>query len=223
MPAQTVYILSKRPVLFLWPARAEGFVHRKTGEVIDVAKKSVRVLLLRARERVAKPLRGHSGMYARKTRRIAYTALLVATVGIMAAATIHVAIDKASARAAAHRAAELRCLAENTYYEARGEPLVGQYAVAEVTMNRMRSPEFPNSVCEVVHRQGAFSWTYRSEHQAPYGYEWRRAQAVAESVYDNIESPLVNGALFYHATHVSPYWASTRTQVALVGRHIFYL
>lgn len=162
-------------------------------------------------------------MDARKTRRIAYTALLVATVGIMAAATIDVALDKASARAADYRASEIRCLAENIYYEARGEPLVGQYAVAEVTMNRMRSPQFPDSVCEVVHRRGAFSWTYRSEHQVPYGYEWRRAQAVADSVYDNIESPLVNGALFYHATHVSPYWASTRTQVALVGRHIFYL
>jgi len=156
-------------------------------------------------------------------KRIAYRTLLVATLGTMAAATIDVAMDKASARAAAHRAAELRCLAENIYYEARGEPLVGQYAVAEVTMNRMRSSEFPNSVCEVVHRRGAFSWTYRGEHESPYGYEWRRAQAVASSVFDNIESPLVNGALFYHAMHVSPYWASTRTQVALVGRHIFYL
>lgn len=162
-------------------------------------------------------------MQVRLTRRTAYMALLVATLAIMAVAAINVAIEKASVRAAEHRASELRCLAENVYYEARGEPLVGQYAVAEVTMNRMRSPEFPNSVCEVVHRRGAFSWTYRGEHELPYGYEWRRAQAIADSVYDNIESPLVNGALFYHATHVSPYWAATRTQVALVGRHIFYL
>src|SRR5690606_37986041 len=117
----------------------------------------------------------------------------------------------------------LECLAKNVYYEARGEPLVGQYAVAEVTMNRVASPLFPSSVCEVVHARGAFSWTYHTATlPEPYGYEWRRAQAVASSVYDNIEAPLVGGALFYHALYVSPDWAATRSQVALIGQHMFY-
>ncbi len=113
--------------------------------------------------------------------------------------------------------------AENVYYESRGEPLMGQYAVAEVTMNRVASPEFPDSVCAVVRAKGAFSWTYAREPEPPYGFEWRRARAVASSVYGNVEAPLVDGALFYHATYVSPDWATSRRQVALLGRHLFYL
>jgi spore germination cell wall hydrolase CwlJ-like protein len=155
--------------------------------------------------------------------RFVYGSILVLTLGVMTAATTSVWLEKSEERAAARRVADLECLAENVYYEARGEPLVGQYAVAEVTMNRVASRDFPNSVCEVVHRRGAFSWTYRTDLPAPYGYEWRRAQAVASSVYDNIEAPLVNGALYYHATYVSPDWAATRRQVAFVGHHLFYL
>lgn len=162
-------------------------------------------------------------MRADRLRNIGYGALLCATLTGMAWATLSVWIEQADERRAAQRAEDLRCLALNVYYEARGEVLVGQYAVAEVTMNRVASPDFPDSVCGVVHARGAFSWTYATSMPEPYGYEWRRAQAVAGSVYDNIESPLVNGALFYHATYVSPAWAPTRRQVALVGRHIFYL
>jgi spore germination cell wall hydrolase CwlJ-like protein len=145
---------------------------------------------------------------------------------IVAALTIAVAgfwIERADERRAARRAEDLLCLAENIYHEARGEPLVGQYAVAEVTMNRVRSREFPDSVCAVVHQRGAFSWTYRSNPPAPSGYEWLRAQAIAGSIYDNNEAPLVAGALYYHATYVTPGWAVTRTQVTRIGRHLFYL
>jgi N-acetylmuramoyl-L-alanine amidase len=151
-----------------------------------------------------------------------YGALLVATLTGMAVATGTVWHDKAQARAAAQRIVDLECLSRNVYYESRGEPLVGQYAVAEVTMNRVASSEFPDTVCAVVHQRNAFSWT-RTDKDEPYGYEWRRAKAVASTVYDNQEAPLVNGALFYHATYVSPSWAPTRRQVALIGRHLFYL
>ena len=132
-------------------------------------------------------------------------------------------IERADERRMAQRAEDLQCLAENVYHEARGEPLVGQYAVAEVTMNRVRSREFPDSVCAVVHQPGAFSWTDRSDSPAPSGYEWRRAQAIAASVYDNSEAPLVAGALYYHATYISPDWAATRSQITRIGRHLFYL
>jgi spore germination cell wall hydrolase CwlJ-like protein len=152
-----------------------------------------------------------------------YGLLLTATLLTMIVLTGGVWLDKAEARAAARRVADLRCLAENIYHEARGEPLVGQYAVAEVTMNRVASHDFPDSVCEVVHSRGAFSWTYNGDPAVPYGYEWRRAQAVASTVYDNLEAPLVNGALYYHAIYVSPEWAATRRQVALIGQHLFYL
>ena len=162
-------------------------------------------------------------MRAERLRTLGFACLLVATLGVSAYATASAWIARAEAERVAQRLEDLECLARNVYYESRGEPLVGQYAVAEVTMNRVRAPQFPDTVCGVVHARGAFSWTYRSDLADPYGYEWRRARAVAESVYSNIEAPLVNGALFYHATYVSPDWARTKSQVALVGRHLFYL
>jgi N-acetylmuramoyl-L-alanine amidase len=152
-----------------------------------------------------------------------YGALLVVMLASMSVATGWAWIERNEKLRASVRSVDLQCLAENVYYESRGEPLVGQYAVAEVTMNRVASPDFPGTVCAVVHQRGAFSWTNRAERVPPYGYEWRRAQSVASTVYDNREAPLVNGALFYHATYVSPAWAPTRNQVARIGRHLFYL
>ena len=142
-------------------------------------------------------------------------------------------VEHAHRQASEQRRVDLACLAQNVYFEARGEPLVGQYAVAEVTMNRVASQLFPDSVCEVVHEKhwdprrkrdvSAFSWTELDSLQRPYGYEWRRAQAVASTIYDNFqEAPLADGALFYHATRVSPDWARSKTRVARIGEHLFY-
>ena len=68
----------------------------------------------------------------------------------------------------------LDCLARNIYYEARGEPLAGQYAVAEVTMNRKASPFYPKTVCEVVYQREAFSWTDSKELETPAGPAWKQ-------------------------------------------------
>src|SRR5919106_4678476 len=67
--------------------------------------------------------------------------------------------DAQLARLRDFHARHLDCLARNVYYEARGEPIAGQYAVAEVTMNRKASPRYPKTVCEVVYQKEAFSWT----------------------------------------------------------------
>lgn len=156
---------------------------------------------------------------------IGRAAILFSALVSMAAIVI-VTKDIVSAKrlqAQSHRQAELNCLARNVYYEARGEPLVGQYAVAEVTLNRVVSPAFPATVCAVVHERHAFSWTLLDSPPDPGGLAWQRAMAVASSVYDNNEAPFVDGALFYHATYVVPGWASTRMQVVRINRHIFYL
>jgi spore germination cell wall hydrolase CwlJ-like protein len=126
----------------------------------------------------------------------------------------------------------LRCLAENVYYEARGEPLKGQYAVAEVTLNRMRSKNFPNSVCKVVHESrwdrirrrfvAHFSWTENTQPADPTGPAWDRAMTVAAAVYDEKQEPVVPGALFYHATRIHPAWAKNKKPLATIGNHIFY-
>jgi spore germination cell wall hydrolase CwlJ-like protein len=130
------------------------------------------------------------------------------------------------------RRAELNCLAENVYYEARGEPLAGQYAVAEVTMNRVASPLFPSTVCAVVHEKrwdsirkryvGAFSWTELDSNRLPRGVAWRQACGVAEAVYEGAYTPVLHGALFYHAKSTRPRWAKSKQRVARIGNHVFY-
>lgn len=120
----------------------------------------------------------------------------------------------------AHRQ-NLACLARNVYFEARGEPLAGQYAVAEVTMNRKASALYPRTVCAVVYQRSAFSWTAFTLPE-PEGEEWKRAWKVAEAVYYGREAPKLQGALFYHATYVQPDWAAGKRPVARIGKHIFY-
>jgi N-acetylmuramoyl-L-alanine amidase len=118
-------------------------------------------------------------------------------------------------------AQNITCLARNIYHEARGEPLDGQYAVAEVTMNRKaRAPT--GTVCSVVYEKAAFSWTDMSFLAEPRGEAWELAQAVAETVYYGRHEPKLKGALFYHANYVNPDWAKEKRRVARIGNHIFY-
>ena len=127
---------------------------------------------------------------------------------------------------------ELTCLALNVYYEARGEPLAGKYAVAEVTMNRVASPRHPGTVCEVVYEKrwdrlrkrhvGAFSWTEFDLIPHPEGAQWHRAREVAEAVYFGRQPRRLGGALHYHATYVRPSWARGQQPVARIGGHVFY-
>jgi len=133
---------------------------------------------------------------------------------------------------ALRREGDLECLAENVYFEARGEPVDGQYAVAEVTLNRTRAQNFPHSICAVVHKTrwdpgrqryvADFSWTELGALTPQDGQAWKSAMAVATAVYDDLREPLVPGALFYHATSIRPAWARGRKAVATIGNHIFY-
>jgi len=130
------------------------------------------------------------------------------------------------------RESDLQCLAENVYFEARGEPLQGQYAVAEVTLNRTRAQNFPHTICAVVHEMrwdanrrrfvADFSWTELGALSPDDGPAWKRAMTVASAAYDDEHDSIVPGALFYHSTSVRPGWARTRTQVAKIGNHVFY-
>lgn len=127
---------------------------------------------------------------------------------------------------------DLTCLAFNVYFEARGEPEAGQYAVAEVTMNRVHSGRYPDTVCGVVHQQNwdplrkryvsAFSWNELDERPSLEDETYRRAWEVAEAVYYGRHTPTLAGALHYHATHIKPSWARRNKPVARIGRHVFY-
>ena len=129
--------------------------------------------------------------------------------------------DAESERVRAFHARSLECLARNVYYEARGESTAGQYAVAEVTMNRKASPFYPKTVCEVVYQKDAFSWTGEVL-QPPAGTAWHRARKVAEDVYYQRRPPAMQGVLHFHATYVRPEWSKERQRVARIGKHVFY-
>jgi spore germination cell wall hydrolase CwlJ-like protein len=127
---------------------------------------------------------------------------------------------------------DIACLARNVYFEARGEPPAGQYAVAEVTMNRKASKRYPESLCAVVYEKrwdairkryvGAFSWTEFYAVPEPTGEAWDFAQQVAEDVYYGRAPSRVEGATYYHATSMRPSWARRQERIARIGRHVFY-
>lgn len=122
-------------------------------------------------------------------------------------------------------ASEQKCLALNIYFEARGESAQGQMAVAHVTLNRVRSNRFPNSICDVVYQPRQFSWTHTRKSHTPHNKTaWKRAKYIASIAvqWHNIGEDFSEGALFFHADYVQPYWAEHFEQTLQIGRHIFY-
>jgi hypothetical protein len=123
----------------------------------------------------------------------------------------------------------VQCLTQAVYYEAAREPEVGQEAVAQVVLNRLRHPAYPKSVCGVVYQGAAratgcqFTFTCDgSMRWAPEAALWRRAQTVAERALAGYVDKAVGSATHYHAQYVAPYWAPTLVKMTQVGQHIFY-
>lgn len=123
----------------------------------------------------------------------------------------------------------LRCLTAAIYYEAASEPDAGQRAVAQVVLNRVAHPAYPNTVCGVVH-QGSerstgcqFSFTCDgSLARKPASLFWQRAENVArQALSGQIYAP-VGLATHYHTIAVHPYWAPTLTSIGTIGAHRFY-
>jgi N-acetylmuramoyl-L-alanine amidase len=118
--------------------------------------------------------------------------------------------------------AEIMCLAKNIYYEARGEPMHGKIAVAQVTLNRVtHRTQFEASICGVVYAKHQFSWTMES-HREPRGEAWREAQAIAKAVIVGTAHLPDFRALYFHNLTVKPQWNRTKELVARIGNHIFY-
>jgi spore germination cell wall hydrolase CwlJ-like protein len=127
-------------------------------------------------------------------------------------------------------AKEQKCLAEGIYFEARGEPEKGQAAVAQVILNRVRNPTFPNTICGVVyqnihmHNRCQFSFACdRIKDRVRPGKHWDTAKAVALAVTaGKIWNKDVGSSTHYHATYVRPDWAPTMVKLTRIGQHIFY-
>jgi len=119
---------------------------------------------------------------------------------------------------------DLECLAKNVYYEAAFEPLKGKQAIAQVTLNRLKTGRWGNTVCDVVYAPSQFSWTLKPDNHKPQGKEWIESQQVA---YDFLEKGArlnsLKGSIMYHADYIHPpIWANKKYKVAQIGQHIFY-
>jgi len=134
------------------------------------------------------------------------------------------------------RADEVNCLALNIYHEARNQPFMGKLAVGFVTLNRVKSKDFPNTVCGVV-KQGFyynnnpiknkchFSWWCDGKSDKPKEYDaWEYTRALAFQLYYSsfFTLDITNGATHYHADYVNPYWAKDKEKLMQIKNHIFY-
>ncbi|WP_306027151.1 cell wall hydrolase [Stappia sp. MMSF_3263] len=127
-------------------------------------------------------------------------------------------------------AKEQRCLAEAVYFEARGEPVDGQAAVAQVVLNRVRNPAYPETICKVVyqnrHLRNRCQFSFACDgvrDRISEKPEWEVAQKVArETVSGQRYLEKVGASTHYHATYVSPRWARYMKRLDKIGQHIFY-
>ena len=120
---------------------------------------------------------------------------------------------------------DLQCLSKNIYHEAGIESQEGMFAVAQVTLNRLRDGRWGKTVCSVVYSPAQFSWTLypKIRNEKPQGELWERSQIVARSVLEQgYRVPQLENAILYHADYVNPYWAKAVVKMQQIGRHIFY-
>ncbi len=119
---------------------------------------------------------------------------------------------------------EQDCLANAVYFEARGEPIEGQLAVADVVMNRVASEKYPDTICEVVTQPWQFSFVRRGViPKADRSSEaWRKAVAISEIVLKDIDTKVDKDVLWYHADYVAPSWGKRLNREEKIGLHIFY-
>ena len=129
------------------------------------------------------------------------------------------------------------CLALNVYHEAKNQSLAGQIAVAEVVMNRVDDPRYPNNVCDVVKQGLTYKWkpSVPIRNQCQFSWycdgksdvakekdAWEESVSVAKGVYYGYLDAYLEGATHYHAYYVNPSWAETKTYVTRIDDHIFY-
>lgn len=126
---------------------------------------------------------------------------------------------------------EANCLATAIYFEARGEPVKGQKAVAEVVMTRAGSGRYPGSICGVVYQNSdrflSCQFTFTCDGKVdrprdPVAWNLARRIAVAALVKARNKRPITRWATHYHATYVNPRWASKLRKTTAIGTHIFY-
>jgi len=118
---------------------------------------------------------------------------------------------------------ELKCLADNAYFEARGEGIKGMFAVTNVVFNRLANKSFPGSICEVIYQYKQFSWVELKNKKIDDPNAYQQALSIAEAFlrFGNYYD-ITNGSLWYHEIQINPIWASELRIAAMIGNHVFY-
>jgi len=147
------------------------------------------------------------------------------------AGTTRVAYDRGwiASQPGAQGGEQWACLAKALYFEARGESVKGQFAVAEVILNRVDSRKYPNSVCGVVNqganRRNGCQFSYACDGRADTIREkaaYNRVAKIARVMMDGAPRTLTKGATHFHTTNVNPKWARRFPNTAKIGSHLFY-
>jgi spore germination cell wall hydrolase CwlJ-like protein len=134
--------------------------------------------------------------------------------------------------AVVHTKKDKKCLADAIYFEARGEPEQGRIAVAQVVLNRVKNPAYPDTICSVVYQnknmrnrcQFSFACDGIKDRVTNAG-AWKEATELAERILDDERTLFISdvgASTHYHATYVRPRWAKKMTKMDKIGRHIFY-
>ena len=117
---------------------------------------------------------------------------------------------------------DMRCLATAVYFEAKGEPLEGQLAVAQVILNRVKSGRYSDSICGVVYQPGQFSFTRDRRPDRPSNAAaFETAQAIAVIAATDAWKKVAPRAMSFHARRVAPGWRNME-RVSVIGNHVFY-
>ena len=136
---------------------------------------------------------------------------------------------------------ETLCLAKNLYFEAGNQPLAGKVAVGQVTVNRVGNKKFPSSICAVVYqtkeyytswktgelipRRGMcqFSWYCDGKDDTPKdSVTFEKCKVIARQIQNGDFGDITEGALWYHADYIKPYWSHNLNQTVHINTHIFY-
>jgi spore germination cell wall hydrolase CwlJ-like protein len=149
---------------------------------------------------------------------------MVGLANVAAPASLTLEGDVARLAAVDTAGAEEDCLANAVYFEARGESLEGQLAVAEVVLNRARSGRYPATWCGVVTQHAQFSFVRGGVIPAANrsSEAWKRAVAIARIAQQGSNRMLAANVLWYHANYVSPSWGRRLARSSVIGAHIFY-
>ena len=118
---------------------------------------------------------------------------------------------------------DLECLTKNIYYEARGEDHRGKFAVAHVTINRLKTGYWGNSICKVVYARKQFSWTLATKLPRPDSKLWAESEDIARKVLAGHRVRGLVKSLYYHAVYIkNPNWADPSAELGQIGNHVFY-